>query len=83
MAKRQTSHPQGIGVGCRIDIEYMFYYYKDMKIWIVVLVESGIPTEVDVFADEESTIERYEKYKNGFNLEDDEVQIFEKEITCQ
>ena len=54
-----------------------------MKIWIVVLVESGIPTQVDVFADEESANRRCEECKNWINLENDEVQVFEKDISCQ
>jgi hypothetical protein len=47
------------------------------KIWTVVLVESGIPTDVKVFRDVASAKKFENSLRENINLEDDEVGLFD------
>jgi len=50
------------------------------QLWITVLVESGIPTEVELF-DNFKDAKKYKLIKEKeINFEDDSIEIFAKEI---
>ena len=61
----------------------MFYYHKDMDIWIVVLVESGIPMDVEIFSDEGFAEENARERRLRINAENDEVGFFYKMIPTE
>ncbi len=46
-------------------------------LWIVVLVERGIPVSVEAFCDEEAALRREALLWTEANPEDDEVAVFE------
>jgi hypothetical protein len=49
-------------------------------IWVVVLVESGIPTLVEAYWDEETARTQAELLRQEINPDYDEVGVFEVEI---
>jgi len=51
-----------------------------MDIWIVVLVESGIPTDVEIFSNEVFAEDKAQELRLLINAEDDEVGVFHKII---
>ncbi len=55
--------------------------FKEAKvIWAVVLVESGIPTLVEAYRDEETARTRANTLREDINPDYDEVGVFEVEI---
>ncbi len=54
---------------------------RNMLIWAVVVVESGIPTELKFFRDEKSAQEYGSNVRDKINPEDDEVCIFKERMT--
>ena len=50
------------------------------KIWVTVIVESGIPTEIEVFNNYSDAKKYKSKGETELNLEDDSIEIFEKEM---
>lgn len=53
---------------------------KPETVWVVVLVKSGIPTDVQVFRDLRSAQTREEFFRADINLNNDETGIFEVQI---
>ncbi len=53
---------------------------QDKAIWIVVLVESGVPTAAEAYIDEETAIIREQFLREDINLDYVDVGIFEVEI---
>jgi hypothetical protein len=52
-------------------------------IWVVVLVESGIPTLVEAYRDEDTARQREEILSEDVNPDYDEIGIFEVQIGVQ
>lgn len=52
-----------------------------MKIWVVVFVKRGVIYEVDLFTDEKSAFDRYDQYESEMDIQDDTLDIFEREIS--
>lgn len=52
---------------------------ESQVIWAVVLVESGIPTLVEAYGDEETARTRADTLREDINLDYDEVGVFEVE----
>lgn len=52
-------------------------------VWVIVLVESGIPTFVEAYRDEETARRREEFLRKDINLDYDETGVFEVEIAVQ
>ncbi|MBN1891012.1 MAG: hypothetical protein JW850_23650 [Thermoflexales bacterium] len=50
------------------------------NIWVVVLVESGIPTLAEAYRDEASARAREQSLREDMSLDYDEVGLFEVEI---
>jgi hypothetical protein len=50
------------------------------RVWIVVLVESGIPVMVEAFADRQGAERKQLTLRANMNLEDDETGIFQIEM---
>lgn len=48
------------------------------KIWILIYVHRGLIQEPEMFADEQSALKRKEKILKNFNVDYDEIEIFEK-----
>ena len=53
---------------------------KDKVIWVVVLVESGVPTLAEAYFDEETAKIREQTLRKDIRLDYDEVGLFEVEI---
>ena len=51
---------------------------KKNSIWVVVTVESGIPTEVQIFTEEKTAQDYASTSRQHKNPEDDEIAVFEK-----
>lgn len=49
-------------------------------LWIVVLVESGIPVLVEAYRFPQVAMEREQELRGELNPDDDEVAVFEVEI---
>lgn len=49
-------------------------------LWIVVLVESGIPVLVEAYRFSQVAMEREQELRGELNPDDDEVAVFEVEI---
>jgi len=49
-------------------------------IWIAVIVESGIPTEVKLFLNKNDALTFRDTIENKLNLEDDSIEIFMKRV---
>lgn len=50
------------------------------NIYVVVLVQSGIPTDAEAYFDEETALSRAEVIREETDLNDDAVGVFEVEI---
>lgn len=59
----------------------MKIHQRTILIWAVVVVESGIPTELKFFRDEKSAQKYGTHVRNKINPENDEVSIFKKRMT--
>jgi hypothetical protein len=53
---------------------------KSQKIWVVVLVESGVTAEISVYADKASALKREKSLRKQMDVNDDDLNIFEGEI---
>ena len=51
------------------------------KIWIVVTVESGITTDLNIFTSYDEAESYKLKEEERTNLEDDSISIFEKQVS--
>lgn len=56
---------------------------KSKVIWVVVLVESGVPTLVEAYRNEDTARARKEILREDINPDYDEADVFEVEITEQ
>ncbi|MBI2967971.1 MAG: hypothetical protein HYY40_09180 [Bacteroidetes bacterium] len=50
------------------------------KIWILVHSHSGVIEEPEIYFDESSAMQKKKKLTKDFNLDYDDIQVFEKEI---
>jgi hypothetical protein len=79
MAEGETSGVEG---GLTYPTHFRSYKMDDRKnnIWVVVTVESGIPTDVQIFTEEKAAQEYSSMCRQHINPEDDEISLFEKQI---
>jgi len=56
-------------------------FEKD-TVWIVVLVQSGIPVLAEVFPNRRAAQKRERELRREINPENDEVGVFSSEIVC-
>jgi hypothetical protein len=50
------------------------------KIWIVVLVERGLPVSAEPYKMKRHAVQRYRTLRDQINILEDEVDIFESDI---
>ena len=53
------------------------YDIVSIPLWVVVVVESGIPSTTEIFKNKKDAQKFEEQIRNSLNLEDDETGIFE------
>ena len=55
-------------------------FVKELSIWVVVLVESGIPTLVEAYSAEDDATIREQFLRDAMNFDYDETGVFEVKI---
>jgi hypothetical protein len=55
-------------------------YRNSLTIWVVVLVEGGVPTLVETYPTESDAAIREQSLRNAMRLDYDETGVFEVEI---